>query len=56
MEEKHPRRRPGYDRILPLGSIKEMGSHKGYGLAGVVEVFSGILSGGGYGAIILKCL
>jgi LDH2 family malate/lactate/ureidoglycolate dehydrogenase len=49
--EETPAPPPGVDRILPLGSIKEMGSHKGYGLAGVVEVFSGILSGGGYGAI-----
>jgi len=49
--EETPAPPPGVDRILPLGSTKEMGSHKGYGLAGVVEVFSGILSGGGYGAI-----
>jgi LDH2 family malate/lactate/ureidoglycolate dehydrogenase len=41
---------PGVDRILPLGSIREMSSHKGYGLAGVVDIFSGILTGGGYGA------
>ncbi|MGA9697064.1 MAG: Ldh family oxidoreductase [Dehalococcoidales bacterium] len=41
---------PGVDRLLPLGSTKEMGSHKGYGLAGVVDIFSGILTGGGYGA------
>ena len=41
---------PGVDRILPLGSTREMGSHKGYGLAGVVDIFSGILTGGGYGA------
>jgi LDH2 family malate/lactate/ureidoglycolate dehydrogenase len=27
-----------------------MGSHKGYGLAGTVEVFSSILTGGGYSA------
>jgi LDH2 family malate/lactate/ureidoglycolate dehydrogenase len=41
---------PGVDRILPLGSVREMSSHKGYGLAGVVDIFSGILTGGGYGA------
>ena len=41
---------PGVDRILPLGSTREMGSHKGYGLAGVVDILSGILTGGGYGA------
>jgi len=44
---------PGYEgpspsRLLPLGSTREMGSHKGYGLACVVEVLSGILSGNGY--------
>ncbi len=44
---------PGYEgpapsRLLPLGSTREMGSHKGYGLACVVEVLSGILTGGGY--------
>ncbi len=35
--------------LLPLGSVREMGSHKGYGLACVVDILSGILSGGGYG-------
>lgn len=35
--------------ILPLGSTREMSSHKGYGLACVVDILSGILSGGGYG-------
>ena len=39
---------PGASRILPLGSTREMGSHKGYGLACVVEILSGILTGGGY--------
>jgi len=41
---------PYIDRLLPLGSTREMGSHKGYGLAGSVEVFSSILTGGGYSA------
>ena len=36
--------------MLPLGSTRELGSHKGYGLAGVVDILGGILSGGGYGA------
>jgi len=49
MEEVDPPP-PGIDRILPLGSTREMGSHKGYGLAGVVDIMSGILTGGGYGA------
>lgn len=44
---------PGYEgptpsRLLPLGSTREMSSHKGYGLACVVEILSGILTGGGY--------
>ena len=37
-------------RLLPLGSTREMGSHKGYGLACIVDIFGGILTGGGYGA------
>lgn len=54
MEEVEPPV-PGVDglvqnRLLPLGSTREMGSHKGYGLAGVVEILSGILTGGGFGA------
>jgi len=40
----------GYN-MLPLGSTREMGSHKGYGLACVVDILSGILTGGGYSAI-----
>jgi LDH2 family malate/lactate/ureidoglycolate dehydrogenase len=34
--------------LLPLGSTRELGSHKGYGLMAIVEVLGGILSGGGY--------
>jgi len=34
--------------LLPWGSNREMGSHKGYGLACVVEIFTSILSGFGY--------
>jgi L-2-hydroxycarboxylate dehydrogenase (NAD+) len=36
--------------FLPLGTTREMGSHKGYGLACVVDILGGILTGGGYGA------
>ena len=36
--------------LLPLGSTRELGSHKGYGMAGIVDILGGILSGGGYGA------
>jgi LDH2 family malate/lactate/ureidoglycolate dehydrogenase len=34
---------------LPLGSTRELGSHKGYGLGGMVDVMCGILSGNGFG-------
>jgi L-2-hydroxycarboxylate dehydrogenase (NAD+) len=34
--------------LLPLGSSREMGSHKGYGLGCMVEILCGILSGGGF--------
>lgn len=32
-------------RLLPLGSTRETGSHKGYGLAMVAEILSSVLSG-----------
>ena len=35
--------------LLPLGSDKEHGSHKGYALGAVVDIFSAILSGANYG-------
>ncbi len=35
--------------LLPLGGDKEHGSHKGYALGSVVDIFSGILSGASYG-------
>ena len=38
-------------RLLPLGSTRESGSHKGYGLSCVVDILSGILSGTGYGMV-----
>ncbi len=37
--------------LLPLGGTYEQGSHKGYGLACVVEILSGILTGGGFSAM-----
>ncbi len=36
-------------RLLPLGSTREMGSHKGYGLSAMVDVLAGLMSGGGPG-------
>ena len=35
--------------LLPLGSDREHGSHKGYGLGSIVDIFSGVLSGANYG-------
>ena len=35
--------------LLPLGSDREHGSHKGYALGSIVDIFSGVLSGGSYG-------
>lgn len=36
-------------KILPLGGTREIGSHKGYSLAVMIEVLSSVLSGGGGG-------
>lgn len=36
--------------LLPLGSTRELGSHKGYGFGAIVDILAGVLSGGGYGA------
>ncbi len=35
--------------LLPLGSDSTHGSHKGYALSAVVDIFSGVLSGANYG-------
>lgn len=35
--------------LVPLGSDVEHGSHKGYGLGSIVDIFSAILSGANYG-------
>lgn len=35
--------------LLPLGSTPEMGSHKGYGLSAIAQIFGGILSSGSFG-------
>ena len=36
---------------LPLGSTREGGSHKGYGLACMVDILSGILAGSSFGMV-----
>jgi L-2-hydroxycarboxylate dehydrogenase (NAD+) len=43
-----PSDQPVDERMLPLGSTPESGSHKGYGLAATVEVLASILPGGGF--------
>ena len=35
--------------LLPLGTDREHGSHKGYALGSIVDIFSGLLSGASYG-------
>lgn len=35
--------------LLPLGSDREHGSHKGYALGAIVDLFSGVLSGANFG-------
>lgn len=35
--------------LLPLGSDPDHGSHKGYALGSIVDIFSGVLSGAAYG-------
>ena len=54
-EEGEPIMEPGgpiaSERLLPLGGTPEMGSHKGYGLACMVEVLCAVLSGAGFGML-----
>jgi LDH2 family malate/lactate/ureidoglycolate dehydrogenase len=38
--------------LLPVGSRPELASHKGYGLAMVVDILCGVLSGAGYSSIL----
>lgn len=35
--------------LLPLGGTREQGSHKGYALGAMVDIFSAVLSGANYG-------
>jgi L-2-hydroxycarboxylate dehydrogenase (NAD+) len=35
--------------LLPLGGDREHGSHKGYMLGSIVDIFSGVLSGANFG-------
>lgn len=40
---------PEHTWMLPTGATREMGSHKGYGLSVVAQIFGGILSTGAFG-------
>jgi L-2-hydroxycarboxylate dehydrogenase (NAD+) len=44
MEEQLP---PDDFLILPLGGTREIGSHKGYSLAAMIDILSGVMSGAG---------
>ena len=44
-----PRQPPKETWMLPVGATREMGSHKGYGLGVIAQVFSGILAAGAFG-------
>jgi LDH2 family malate/lactate/ureidoglycolate dehydrogenase len=48
-DTNNPEDLKGGGSLLTLGSTKEMGSHKGYGLSAFVDIFSGVLSGANYG-------
>ena len=48
MEEVDP---PDKYTLLPLGSTRELGSHKGYGFSCMVDILAGVLTGFGFGAI-----
>ena len=45
----NPHELKGGGALLPLGGDREHGSHKGYALGAVVDIFSAILSGANYG-------
>lgn len=45
MPVTNARKASQYRRLTPLGSSRLMGSHKGYGLASVVEILSSLLPG-----------
>ena len=40
--------------LLPLGSTRELGSHKGYGLAAVIDILTSVFSGLGAGFVALE--
>lgn len=46
---KNPHQLKEAGSLLPLGSDREHGSHKGFGLSAAVDIFSAVLSGANYG-------
>ena len=40
--------------LLPLGTSAQLSSHKGYGLAVLVDILAGVLSGVGFGAVLSR--
>jgi LDH2 family malate/lactate/ureidoglycolate dehydrogenase len=42
--------------LLPLGGDREHGSHKGYALGSIVDIFSAVLSGASYSLPMCLCL
>ncbi|NQW20947.1 MAG: Ldh family oxidoreductase [Chloroflexi bacterium] len=40
--------------LNPLGNTREQGSHKGYGLAMMVDILCGVLSGGGFSSQLAR--
>jgi LDH2 family malate/lactate/ureidoglycolate dehydrogenase len=52
--EGRPSRRPTTvmegGALLPLGGTRELGGHKGYALAGMVDILTAVLSGANWGA------
>ncbi len=51
--ERNPRRAVAARRLAPLGSDRETGGHKGYGLAVAMEILSSVLPGHGVGHFFL---
>jgi L-2-hydroxycarboxylate dehydrogenase (NAD+) len=45
----NPHELKGGGALLPLGGDRDHGSHKGYALGAIVDIFSGVLSGANYG-------
>jgi L-2-hydroxycarboxylate dehydrogenase (NAD+) len=48
-ESTNPHELKSGGALLPLGGDREHGSHKGYALGAVVDIFSAVLSGANYG-------